>query len=122
MEPRSITVTALKSLTAGMAINNWRFLVALPLSDDQNKRPPLAGRKYQTFAGTICDGMEVIGASGEVLGHVSGVAGDSIVLSEKDPAGKGDFSLPLSLIDGISNGQVLLASRGDATFGIAGQS
>jgi hypothetical protein len=86
-----------------------------------NRKVQLTMKRYQTFAGTICEGMEVIAGDGSSLGHVASVEGSNIRLVNSDGPDGGDFSLPLSLIDGISEGKVLLAGRGDASFGLGAQ-
>lgn len=70
----------------------------------------------QTFAGTICKGMEVFDADDEMIGLVESVEGNQIRL-ESTNGEKRQF-ISVSLIDGIHQGKVLLAGRGDASFGL----
>lgn len=74
-------------------------------------------RKFQTFAGTICEGMKVVSATDEEIGTVETVRGGQIVLKGGDGKG-GELSVPLGMIDGIGEGRVLLSDRGDASFGL----
>jgi len=84
--------------------------------------PINAGAKsFRTFAGTIDEHMQVIDVDGKVLGTVADVRGDQIMLETPDPETKELESLPVSLIDGIDKNAVLLAGRGDASFGLGAQ-
>ena len=88
----------------------------------EGSQPPhdSAGR-YRTFAGTITQGMDVIAPDGHFLGRVDRVEGDHIVLVPTTESGSEAFFVPLSLIDGIAQDQILLAGRGDGTFGLGAQ-
>ncbi len=76
---------------------------------------------YRTFAGTICRGMDVLDANDRIIGQVARVESDHIVLVPTSETDRGEFFVPLSLIDGIHGDQVLLAGRGDASFGLGAQ-
>lgn len=78
-------------------------------------------KSFRTFAGTIREHMQVIDVDGKVLGTVADVRGDQIMLETPDPETKELESLPLSLIDGIDTNAVLLAGRGDASFGLGAE-
>lgn len=81
-----------------------------------------AGAKsFRTFAGTIYEHMQVIDVDGKVLGTVADVRGDQIMLETTDPDTNELESLPVSLIDGIDKNAVLLAGRGDASFGLGAE-
>ncbi len=74
------------------------------------------GGSWPTLQGTIRRGMRVIGPDGAVIGIVSALEGDELVLE----GGSHDF-VAVSQIDGISDDAVLLADRGDTTFGLGAQ-
>lgn len=86
-----------------------------------NAVPVAKPQRFQTFAGTIEEGMDVIGADGESLGRVSQVKGDQIILAPADDSLGVAYFLPLSLIDGIHGSRILLAGRGDGSFGLGAQ-
>jgi len=77
--------------------------------------------RFRTFAGTIARGMEVISPEGRFLGQVDRVESDHIVLVPASEDESDAWFVPLSLIDGIARDQVLLASRGDGTFGLGAE-
>ncbi|PEQ11708.1 hypothetical protein B2G71_15925 [Novosphingobium sp. PC22D] len=79
---------------------------------------PAGARTFRTFAGTIREHMQVIDSEGKVLGTVAEVRGDQIMLTA---SGDAPESLPVSMIDGIDANAVLLAGRGDASFGLGAQ-
>ncbi|GGC32687.1 hypothetical protein GCM10011371_20140 [Novosphingobium marinum] len=74
--------------------------------------------RFQTQAGTIEQGMEVVDADEKHVGIVDKVANGQIALSRADETGGEQTYIPLSLIDGIGEGKVILAGRGDASFGV----
>ena len=75
--------------------------------------------RYRTFAGTIARGMDVLDAQNRCIGQVESVESDHIMLAR---ARNGrEYFVPLTLIDGIHGDQVLLAGRGDSTFGLGAQ-
>lgn len=76
---------------------------------------------WQTFAGTIRQGMEVIGPDGKAIGRVIRLEGELMRLYDPENPEDDHEIMPLSLIDGISGNQVLLARRGDATFGLGAE-
>lgn len=71
---------------------------------------------WTTQQGTIRKGMNVLDANGTCLGTVVGLEGEELLLD-----GPGETFIALSLIDGVSPEAVLLAPRGDATFGLGAQ-
>lgn len=72
-------------------------------------------------AGRIVKGMAVVDANDRLLGYVESVEGELIRLFEGASGHAPGGSVPLSLIDGIFDGRVLLAGRGDSTFGLGAQ-
>lgn len=92
---------------------------------DSEKSSPLApgdgASRFRSFAGTISRGRDVISSEGKFLGQVDRVEGDHIVLSPVNKDETDTYFVPLSLIDGIAQDQVLLASRGDGTFGLGAE-
>jgi hypothetical protein len=86
---------------------------------DQQQRPRLdRSRVFGCHAGRIYKGMAVVDAEDRLLGYVESVEGELIRLAEGAAGVKAGDSVPLSLIDGIDECRVLLAGRGDTTFGI----
>ncbi|MBB4860097.1 hypothetical protein HNO88_003435 [Novosphingobium chloroacetimidivorans] len=83
---------------------------------------PSDGQAFHTPSGTIHEGMAVVDSYGHTIGLVSSVDGERMRLSSTDPHDDGVAFLPLSLIDGIDGGRVLLAGRGDASFGMPSES
>lgn len=83
---------------------------------------PLDGQEFDTAAGTIHEGMPVVDSYGHTIGLVSSVDGERMRLTSSDPHDDGVAFLPVSLIDGIDGGRVLLAGRGDASFGMPAES
>lgn len=79
-----------------------------------------AADSWVTDSGTIRRGMKVIGPDGTVLGTVSGVEGEEVLLAEH-AAGERDSFIAVTQIDGVTDDAVLLQSRGDATFGLGAQ-
>lgn len=71
---------------------------------------------WHTRQGTIRKGMKVLLADGTCVGTVSTLEGDELMLE----SGSHDF-VSTTQIDGIDNDAVLLADRGDATFGLGAQ-
>lgn len=71
---------------------------------------------WWTPEGTIRKGMKVFDADGTCLGAIAGVTGEEVFLE----GGPGEF-IVISQIDGVSEDAVLLAPRGDATFGLGAQ-
>ncbi|WP_067734307.1 DUF2171 domain-containing protein [Novosphingobium naphthalenivorans] len=69
---------------------------------------------WTTVVGTIRKGMAVIAPDGSSLGLVAAVKGGEILF-------EGGDSIPLTLVDGVSEEGVLLQRRGDATFGLGAQ-
>lgn len=84
-------------------------------------RPDQVASRFRTFAGTISRGMDVISPEGRFLGQVDRVEGDHIVLVPASESESHTYFVPLSLIDGIAQNQILLASRGDGTFGLGAE-
>ncbi len=74
---------------------------------------------FATPEGTVREGMAVVDNYGHTLGYVAGVDGERLRLTSTDPHDDGVAFLPVSLIDGIDGERVLLAGRGDASFGQA---
>ncbi len=89
-----------------------------PIDTANDSGEPSSNSRFRTFAGTISTGMEVISSEGELIGHVDLVQGDHIVLAPSKEGEPSTYFVPLSLIDGITEEQILLASRGDGTFGL----
>ncbi|VWX53127.1 DUF2171 domain-containing protein [Novosphingobium sp. 9U] len=79
------------------------------------------GQSFATAAGTLYEGMTVVDSYGHTIGLVSSVDGERMRLASSDPHDDGVAFLPVSLIDGIDGNRVLLAGRGDASFGLAAQ-
>jgi hypothetical protein len=71
---------------------------------------------WHTPEGTIRKGMKVIDADGTVLGTIAGVSGEEVFLE----GAPGEF-IAITQIDGVGEETVLLAGRGDATFGLGAQ-
>lgn len=69
-----------------------------------------------TPAGRVRKGMKVVAADGSILGTVTGLDGEELFLD----GGEHEF-VATTQIDGISEDTVLLAPRGDATFGLGAQ-
>ncbi|MCB2076548.1 MAG: DUF2171 domain-containing protein [Novosphingobium sp.] len=68
-------------------------------------------------AGYIEPGMEVYEDNGTFVGVVESVGGGMIRLhpAEED---EGASNLPLELVNGVDDKRVILAARGDGTFGL----
>jgi len=79
------------------------------------------GQGYETQEGTIRIGMEVVDGYGNVLGRITGIEQGRMRLSSNDPHDDGVAFMPISLVDGIDGERVLLAGRGDASFGVASE-
>ena len=79
------------------------------------------GHGYETQEGTIRIGMEVVDGYGNVLGRITGIEQGRMRLSSNDPHDDGVAFMPISLVDGIDGERVLLAGRGDASFGVASE-
>lgn len=79
---------------------------------------PASGPEFPTASGTVRAGMTVVDSYGHAIGVISGVEGDRLRLASNDPHDDGFAFLPLSLIDGIDGNRVLLAGRGDGSFGM----
>lgn len=77
------------------------------------------GEGFATPEGTVRSGMAVIDASGHPIGFVTAIEGEKMRISSTDPHDDGVAFLPVSLIDGVDGDRVLLASRGDASFGMS---
>lgn len=96
-----------------------------PETPDANRpsadRSNAGAKSFRTFAGTIYEHMQVLDVDGKLLGTVAEVRGDQIMLETPDPETNALESLPLSLIDGIDGNAVLLAGRGDASFGLGAE-
>lgn len=82
---------------------------------------PHEGQSFATAVGTLYEGMAVVDSYGHTIGLVSSVDGERMRLASTDPHDDGVAFLPVSLIDGIDGNRVLLAGRGDASFGLAAQ-
>lgn len=98
--------------------------MAEPVADTvqgSSRSPDENAGRFRTFAGTIVQGMDVISSDGRFLGQVDRVEGDHIILVPASYSETEAYFVPLSLIDGIAQGQVLLAGRGDGTFGLGAQ-
>ncbi len=98
--------------------------MANPIADTLKGSPPphaQTGARFRTFAGTIAQGMDVISPEGRFLGRVDRIEGDHIVLVAATEREGDVYFVPLSLIDGIDQDQILLASRGDGTFGLGAE-
>ena len=76
------------------------------------------GAEFPTQAGTVRAGMQVLDGYGHPIGIVEAVEGQRLRLSSTDPHDDGVAFLPLSLIDGVEADRVLLAGRGDSSFGL----
>ena len=76
------------------------------------------GAEFPTQAGTVRAGMQVLDGYGHPIGIVEAVEGQRLRLSSTDPHDDGVAFLPLSLIDGVEADRVLLAARGDSSFGL----
>ena len=72
-------------------------------------------------AAFIRKGMTVIEADGTVVGTIERVEGGRIWLSEDANHDGAPEFLPVSLIDGIDDARVILAERGDASFGLGAE-
>ena len=71
---------------------------------------------WPTESGFVRKGMTVIDPDGMVLGVVDRVEGQEVLLAEP-----GHPFITVSEIDGIDGDRILLAPRGDATFGLGAQ-
>lgn len=80
-----------------------------------------SGQAFNTSAGTLYEGMAVVDSYGHTIGLISSVDGERMRLASTDPHDDGVAFLPISLIDGIDGNRVLLAGRGDASFGMDAQ-
>lgn len=70
--------------------------------------------------GAIRREMAVVGSDGSYIGTVDAVEGDRIRL--KSTGSKGDDQyLPITLVDGVDDGRVILSRRGDASFGLGAE-
>jgi hypothetical protein len=61
-------------------------------------------------------GMVVVSAEGEVVGIVAGIEQDEIKLEPGTDGEPGE--VPLTLVDAVEPGRVVLRSRGDNAFGM----
>jgi hypothetical protein len=91
------------------------------ISTKTDDAPAIRERQGQTWGAhqEIAAGMEVIDADGSHLGTVETVAEGEIKLTRGD----GDPEhrlLPLSLVDVVSDGRVMMRRRGDDAFGLEG--
>lgn len=89
------------------------------ISTRTDDAPAIRERQGQVWGApqAIAAGMEVIGADGEHLGTVEGVADGEIRLARGD--GDPEHPLvPLSLVDVVSDGRVMMRRRGDDSFGV----
>ncbi|MEE4451298.1 DUF2171 domain-containing protein [Novosphingobium resinovorum] len=77
------------------------------------KQPNDSQTAWTTLQGTIRKGMKVLGPDGACIGTVAGLEGEELMLE----GGSHDF-VAISQVDGIGDDAVLLADRGDATFGL----
>lgn len=76
---------------------------------------------WTTAVGTIRKGMRVIDADGACIGTVASLEGDEIMLEPQGQGREAEF-VTLTQVDGVDESSVLLSGRGDATFGLGGQS
>lgn len=96
--------------------------LARPTEQSDGTAPPATeSESFATAAGTLRAGMAVVDSYGHTVGIITSVDGDRMRLSSSDPHDDGVAFLPLSLIDGIEGDRVLLAGRGDASFGMPTQ-
>ena len=89
------------------------------ISTQTDDAPAIRERQAGSEGGaqTIVAGMEVIEADGTHLGTVETVDGDEIKLTRGD--GDPDHRLlPLSLVDVVTDGRVMMLGRGDNAFGM----
>ncbi|QDK33887.1 DUF2171 domain-containing protein [Sphingomonas sp. IC081] len=75
-----------------------------------------AETSWHTGSGFVRRGMTVIDSDGAVLGVVDRVEGQEVLLAEA-----GHPFVTVSEIDGIDGDRILLAPRGDATFGLGAE-
>ena len=84
------------------------------ISTQTDDAPAIRERQAGTYgeAEQIAPGMEVIEADGTHLGMVEAVDGDEIRLTRED--GDPEHRLvPISLVDVVTNGRVMMRGRGD---------
>lgn len=74
-----------------------------------------AATSWPTPEGFVRRGMKVIAPDGTCLGTVASVENGEVLLADDDSF------VSVTQIDGISADAVLLADRGDATFGLGAQ-
>lgn len=75
---------------------------------------------WQTPFGAIHKGMKVVDDAGNIVGTVEGLDGDELLLAEH-ANGKQPSFVSTTMVGGIDGETVILATRGDASFGLGAE-